>query len=78
MSDEHLVLDGHALADETMRRYFAARTNSSAHLDFDEGTNPGLVANRAAVQVDEIRMKDPHIAAKLNVLRYGHSTLSDL
>ena len=72
MSDEHLVLDGHALADETMRGYLAARADLGADLDFDKGADPRVVTNLASVQIHDIRMKDPHIAAELDVLRYGH------
>jgi hypothetical protein len=71
MPDEHLVLDGHALTEETMRGYLTARADLRADLDFDEPANPRLVTYRAAEKIHEIRMKDPHVAAELNVLCYG-------
>lgn len=48
-----------------------ARADVRANLDFDEPATPRLVTNRAVERIHEIRTKDPHVAAELNVLCYG-------
>src|SRR6266851_1292128 len=53
MPDEHLVFDGHALADEGVALDLAAGADFHALLDLDEGADRRLVADLAAVQVDE-------------------------
>jgi hypothetical protein len=58
VADEDLVLDRHAFADERMRFDLAARADRHALLDLDERADAAAVAHRAAVQVDEIGMKD--------------------
>ena len=53
VTDEDLVLDGHPLADEGVTLDLAVPADDGVFLDFDEGTDFGAVANRAAVKVDE-------------------------
>src|SRR5687768_6281637 len=67
VADEDLVLDRHALADEGVAGDFAARADARALLDFDERADPRLVADLAAVEVDEV--VDRHVAAEPHVVR---------
>jgi hypothetical protein len=62
VADEDLVLDVDPLTDEGVRRNLAARSDRRVLLDLDERTDLRLIADRAAVEVDEVRMKDPDIA----------------
>ena len=57
VADEHLVLDRDALADEAVRRDLAARADRRALLDLDEGADLGLVADAAAVEIDQVGWK---------------------
>ena len=65
MSDEYLGLDGNAFADEGMARDLAAIADPRALLNLDERADLCLVADLAAVEVDE--GKDPNVSAQLNV-----------
>ena len=56
--DEYIILDRDSFADERVRRDLAPLTDDRPFLDFDEGADLGRRANLAAVQVDEIGMKD--------------------
>ena len=58
MTDEHVVLDGHALADEGVARDLAPQTNLRLLLDLDECSDLCFVADLAPVQVDEPRELD--------------------
>lgn len=53
MTDENLVFDRHAFADETMRGDFAAASDLRSLLNFDKGPDLGLVANFATVEIRE-------------------------
>src|SRR5215203_4364242 len=53
VADEDLVFERHALADEGVARNLAARAHPHALLDLDEGADARLVADAAAVEVDE-------------------------
>src|SRR5881227_1981867 len=65
VADEDFVLDADALADEGVARNLAARAYARALLDFDEGADARLVADAAAVEVDEA--VDSNVAAQDNV-----------
>src|SRR4029078_9951753 len=73
--DEHLVLDAHAFADEAVRGDFAASSDRRAGLDFNKRPDPGLVTNRATIQVDEIRMEYSHVVTELDVFCDRHGQL---
>ena len=49
MADEDFVLDSHATADEAVARDLAAPADSGATLDLDEGAQPRVCADLAAV-----------------------------
>src|SRR5215204_3172805 len=53
VADEDLVFERHALADEGVARNLAARAHPHALLYLDEGADARLVADAAAVEVDE-------------------------
>ena len=63
--DEHLRLDGDAFTDERMTGDLAAITHSCSFLNFDEGPNPSVVADLAAVEI--YKCVNRHVAAELNV-----------
>src|SRR5205085_1647086 len=65
VADEDFIFDADALADEGVARNLAARTHAHALLDFDEGADARLVADAAAVEVDEA--VDSNVAAQDNV-----------
>ncbi|WP_411839549.1 hypothetical protein [Paracoccus sp. ME4] len=54
MTDEDVVLQDDALAQEGMRRYLAARPDGAAFLNLDERTDHGLLADAASIEVDQI------------------------
>jgi hypothetical protein len=66
VADEDVVFNDNALADERMARYFAPPADDRILLDFDEGSNPGIVTDLTTVQVDESR--EPDIRAQLYVV----------
>ena len=55
VADEDMVLDRDALADERVARDLAAPADRRVLLNLDERADLGLVADRAAVEVDELR-----------------------
>src|SRR6185369_2287373 len=73
VTDEDLVFDLHALADETMRRDFTVAAHAGVLLDFDERSNAGSVANLAAVKIYEVI--DFDVAPEFDVGR-DHAELS--
>jgi hypothetical protein len=46
-----------------VRRNLATIPNNRVFLNLDEGPDPGLVADGAAIEVDQIRLEDLHSAA---------------
>ncbi len=64
VADEDAVLDRHALADERVARDLAVAADRRAALDFDERADPRAVADRAAVQVDELRLWNDDVLPK--------------
>ena len=53
MTDEHAILDKHALADEAIARYLTIGADLGVLLDFDERTDLCVLADTTAVEVDE-------------------------
>ena len=53
MSDEDVVLDVHAFANEGVTGDFATLADRCVFLDFDKCADLGLVADFAAVNVDK-------------------------
>src|SRR5690606_13698658 len=74
VADEDLVLHDHALAHEAVRGDLAARADRGVLLDLDEGPDPGVVADRAAVEVHERRVRDPHVLAEPHAVADRHLT----
>ena len=54
MADKDIVFDGHAFADKGVAGYFAVFADKSVFLNLDKGTDFGVVANGAAIEVDEV------------------------
>src|SRR5262249_35899626 len=72
VSDKDLVLDRDPLADEGMRRYLAARPDHGPRLHLDKGADQGLVPDGAAIEVDELRLRDPHPLTEPDVVADRH------
>ena len=67
MTNEHLVLDVDAFANEAMTRDLAIAADSRALLNLDERTDLRVVADFAAVKVDEVI--DNHVPPELDIWR---------
>ena len=76
MSHEHLIVDYNAFAYKTVRRDLTSRADLSADLNFNKSANPCLVTDDAVVKINQIRMMDPHLFAKLDVLTDRHKISS--
>jgi len=53
MTDEDVVLNGHALAHKRVTRDLAAFTNTCILLDFNKRANLGLIADLTAIKIDK-------------------------
>src|SRR5690606_27598159 len=71
-TDEYVVLDGDALADETVRRDLASLADRGTTLYFHECADSALVADRTPIEVDQLRVKDLDALAKQDVLGNRH------
>ena len=58
MADENVVLDIHALTDESVAGDFAAAADAGILLDFDKRTDLCFISNFTAVDVDEFGQLD--------------------
>ena len=54
VSDKAVVFYVDTFTDERMRGYFAVTADRSIFLNFNKSADPGIVADPAAVQIDEI------------------------
>ena len=70
MADEHVILDGHAFADEGVAGDLAPPANAGILLNLDEGADLGFVADLAAIEIDELRKLD--VFPELHVGRNAH------
>ena len=68
VADEDFVFDGDAFADEGVALDLAVFADGGVFLYFDEGADLGIVADGAAVEVDEVVELD--VFAKDNVRCY--------
>ena len=75
VTDEHVVLDRHAFADEGVRRNLAAATDDRVLLNLDEGADLRVVADPAAVEIDERRVEDRHAGSKDDIGGYRHGDI---
>ena len=78
VADEDVVLDGHALTDERMARDFAVLADLRVLLDFHESPDLGVIAHFTAVEIDELRERNPfaqlHIGSDADIL--AHSAMA--
>ena len=58
MTDEHFVFDINAFTNKSVAGNLAAFTDGGVFLDFNERANFRVVANLAAVQIDELGKAD--------------------
>src|SRR5579863_1638743 len=66
MTDKHFVLDRDARANKRMTRYFAAPTDFRVALNLYKCTEPGIIADQAAVEIHKRR--EPHALAQADVV----------
>jgi len=59
MTHEALVFDRHSFADERVRRDLATLADARILLYLDKRTDLRVRADRTAVKIDQIRLKDP-------------------
>src|SRR5438876_9104588 len=78
VADEDVVLDGHAFANERVAGDLAVLADVRVLLNFDKGTDLGVVAYFAAIEVDEPRQLDAfaqlHIGRNAEIL--AHSSIA--
>src|SRR5207237_6368675 len=72
VAHEDAVANRHARADERVARNLAVPADDRARLDLDERADLRVVADRAAIQVHELRLRDGDAVAKDHVFR-NHS-----
>jgi len=66
VTDENLILDLHAVANERVARDLARRAYRRSPLDLDEGSDAGVTPDAAAVEVAE--RPDGHVLPELDVV----------
>src|SRR3569833_471404 len=64
VSDEHLVADIDAFADEAGGLYLAACSDRCAILNFDERPNTGFIPYYAAIEIDQFGLENAYPRAK--------------
>lgn len=65
VADEHLVLDGHALANEGVAGNFDRAAEADILLNFDERADFGIIADLAAIEIYE--SEDSNVLAELDI-----------
>ena len=70
MTYEDVIFDGYSFADKGVARYFDILADFRIFLDFYKRTDLGVVADRAAVEIDESGYL--HVLAKTDVGSYGY------
>ena len=68
MPNEDIVLDGYAFAYKGMAGDLAVFAYGGVFLDFYKGANLGVIADGAAVEVDEVG--ELYVMAEFDVVRY--------
>src|SRR5581483_7742072 len=64
-TDEGALLDGHARGNEGERFDLHVPGEPRATLDFDERGDPAVVADEAAIEIDQLRVVNDNACAKL-------------
>jgi len=67
MTNEDFVFDGDSFADKGMALDLASRSDDHIFLNFHETTDPAVIANRTAVEVN--KAVHPYVFPELDVLR---------
>lgn len=65
VADEHLVLDGHALANEGVAGNFDRAAEPGILLNLDERADFGIIADLAAIEIYE--SEDSNVLAELDI-----------
>jgi hypothetical protein len=60
MTKENLVLDGHALANETVAGNLAAFADDGTALDFDKSADAAVGPDMTVVKINKIRLVNDH------------------
>jgi hypothetical protein len=76
VSDEDLILNRDTFAYEAVRRYLATRPDLCSGLNLDERTDPGFIADYAAIEVYEVWMEYPDFTPELNIFCNRHPNCS--
>jgi len=67
VSHEYVIFDRYSFANKSMRRDLAAAADNRVLLNFDKGADLGFIANRTAVEIDQIRLKDLDPLTQYNI-----------
>ena len=67
VSHEHVILDRDSFADESVRGNLAPASNECLFLNLDEGSNLGVIPQRAAVEIHQVRLENPDSLSQNNV-----------
>jgi len=65
VTDENVIFDGHAFADERMAGYLAVPSYRCVFLDLHKSADFRVISDRAPVEIDELRQ--PDVLSQLNV-----------
>src|SRR5687768_8340918 len=72
MADKTFILNDNALADEGVRRDLATLTDADVLLNLDKGADLRVRANRTAVEIDQVRLKNTDARTNDYVRCYRH------
>lgn len=64
MSNEYIIFYGYTFTDKRVRRNLAPPADERVLLNFDECSNFGFIADRAAIKVDQVWLEDLHSMAQ--------------
>lgn len=73
MADKNFVVYFDAFANKAMGRYFASGAHAGILLNFDERSNSRAIADRAAIKIDLVGVKNPDPLAQSHGLIDRHS-----
>jgi hypothetical protein len=67
VTDENLIFDHHALAQETVRRDLAPLADHHPLLDLDKGANSRFVAYPTGIDIDQVGLEDPDVTTQFRI-----------
>jgi hypothetical protein len=69
MTDKHVVFNSYSFANERVTRDLTIVSDPGSFLDFDKGTDFGVVSDFAAIEIYKII--NFHISPELHIRRYS-------